>query len=155
MNCLIITNARNNPKDMIDPVNYFTHEKAELTSDKQLQLVENIKNTIHQLIYFSDGSPEQNISEYIIKKVDYQYIYLNKLFSQKTGFTIKRYIKLQKIEHIKEIVIYDELNLISIARKLHYRNVSHLTEEFRKETGVSPSLYRLLRKTSLGTIENV
>ncbi|MFA5329555.1 MAG: AraC family transcriptional regulator [Prolixibacteraceae bacterium] len=134
---------------------HISPEKAELKKDMQLQLVEEIKTAIHQLIYFSDSSPEQNISGYISKKVHHNYIFLNRLFSQSTGFTIKRYINTQKIELIKEILIYDNLNITVIAGKLNYRNASHLAEEFRKETGVSPALYRLLRKTRSYKYTNV
>ncbi len=130
-------------------------EKAELKNDMQLQLVDGIKTVIHRLIYSSDRPLEQNISDYISKKLGHPYAYLNNLFSQNTGFTIKRYINAQKIELIKEILIYDEVNIATIALKLNFRNETHLAEWFRKETGVSPSFYRLLRKTSSYKYPNV
>lgn len=110
-------------------------------------LVEEVETVIHQLIYHSDRLAKQNISDYISKKVNQNYISLNKLFKRSKGITIKKYITKQKIELVKELLVYDELNLSIIASKLQYRNATHLAEEFINETGVSPAFYRLIRHT--------
>lgn len=133
----------------------ISDEKANIKCEIKVRMVEEIKTSIHQLIYFSDKYQEQNISDYISKKVGQPYVYLNTLFSQNTGSTIKKYINTKKIELIKEILIYDEMNFETIVRKLNYRNAKHLTEEFRKNTGVSPGLYKLLRKSSSYKFQNV
>ena len=138
----------------------FSHEKLELVS-KALEsahlfvLVDEVKTAIHQLIYQTGINHNQDIPDYISEKANYNYIFLNKLFIKHTGISIRKYITTQKIELIKELLCYNDLNFTQIASKLHYRNTAHLTEEFRKETGVSPDFYRLLRKTSYGTIQNV
>lgn len=118
-------------------------------------LVEEVKTAIHQLIYQNGVNSNQDIPDYISEKVKSNYIFLNNLFLQSTGFTIDRYINTKKIELIKEILIYDELDIETIACKLNYQNATHFVEEFRKETGVSPSFYRLLRKTSSYEYQNV
>jgi AraC-like DNA-binding protein len=138
----------------------FSDEKIQLVS-KALEsanlfvLVEEVKTAIHQLIYQTGINPNLVIPDYISEKVNCNYIFLNKLFIQHSGISIKKYIEIQKIELIKELLCYNDLNFTQIASKLHYRNMAHLTEEFRKETGVSPSFYRLLRKSGSGVMQNV
>jgi AraC-like DNA-binding protein len=126
-----------------------------LESANLLVLVEEIKTAIHQLIYQAGINSNRDIPDYISEKVKYNYIFLNKLFIQHTGSSIKKYINAQKIELIKELLCYNDLNFTQIASKLNYRNTAHLTEEFRKETGVSLAFYRLLRKPDSDTIQNV
>lgn len=136
-------------------------EFNEESSDKKIQsvciaqentdlfvLAEEIKTIIQQSIYLSDGLPKQNISDYFREKINQNYISLNKLFKRSEGISIKRYIRKQKIELVKELVFNDELNLAQIASKLQYRNSTHLTDEFINETGVSPAFYRLLRHSN-------
>lgn len=138
----------------------YSDEKIQIIS-KALEsarfgvLVEKIKTAIHQLIYHTGSDSNQDISDYISEKVNRGYIFLNKIFMQHTGISIKSYLNLQKIELIKELLIYDELNIATIARKLNYRSETNLVEVFRKETGVSPAFYRLLRKTSSYEYKNV
>jgi len=110
-------------------------------------LVEEVETVIHQLIYHSDRLPKQNISDYISEKVNHDYISLNKLFKRSKGITIKKYINKEKLELVKELLVYDELDLSTIASKLQYRNTTHLADEFINATGVSPAFYRLLRQT--------
>lgn len=111
-------------------------------------LVEEIKTIIHQIIYYSERHPNQNIHDCISEKVNHNYIFLNKLFLQSEGISIKKYINQQKIELVKDLLSDEKLALSLIARKLQYRNVAHLAEEFLNETGVSPEFYRLLRHTN-------
>lgn len=118
-------------------------------------LVEKIKTAVHQLIYLSDKLPDQKTSNYISNKVNREYSYLNELFISNTGISIKKYINIQKIELVKEILFYDETDLFVIARKLNFRSVSKLEFKFIKQTGVSPAFYKLLRKTCAGQSKNV
>jgi len=124
-------------------------------NDESLVLVEEIKTAIYQLIFLSDQFPNLDIPDYISKKVTRDFIYLNQVFWDSAGISIKKYINKQKIELVKEMLIYDELELSQIVSKLQYRNVAHLVNEFIKETGVSPVFYRLLRNTSSGKSQNV
>lgn len=119
-------------------------------NDESLVLVEEVKTAIYQLIFLSDQFPNLDIEDYIGKKVNRDFIYLIELFWASTGISIKKYISQQKIELVKEMLIYDELELTQIVSKLQYQNVAHLVSEFTKETGVSPGFYRLLRNTSPG-----
>lgn len=109
-------------------------------------LVEEVKTAVYQLIYFPEQISEQNILKYISTEVNRNFDYLNQCFLMSTGLSIKRYINKQKIELVKDLLIYGELELAQIVSKLHYRNLAHLENEFVKETGVSPDFYRLLRK---------
>jgi len=128
----------------------FSIEKIEsvrmaLENAELFFLVEEVKTVIHQLINYSDRLLNQSIQEYISEKVNHNYIFLNKLFLQSEGISIKKYINRQKIELVKDLLSDNDLSLSLIARKLQYRNVTHLEDEFLNETGVSPDFYRLLR----------
>lgn len=131
----------------------FSIEKIEsvriaLENAELFFLVEEVKTAIHQIIYYSDRLLNQSIQDCISEKVNHNYIFLNKLFLQSEGISIKKYINKQKIELVKDLMSDDKLALSLIARKLQYRNVTHLAEEFLNETGVSPEFYRLLRHTN-------
>ena len=120
----------------------------ELINDKKSLLVEKIKAAIYQLIYLSDNLPKPNYSDYISKKVNHDYNYLSNLFSRLQGITIEKYIIAQKIERVKELLVYDELSLSDIAYKLQYSSVAHLSNQFKKVTGLTLSFFRQLRNTS-------
>jgi len=110
-------------------------------------VIEKIKEAIYQLIYLSDDLPRQNFSDFIRNGVNYDYAYLSNLFSATQGITIEKYIIEQKIERVKELLVYGELNLSDIAFKLHYSSVAHLSNQFRKVTGLTPSHFMQLRQT--------
>jgi len=114
----------------------------ELMDDKRIRLIEKIKAVINQLIYLSDDLPKLNFSDYISKKVNYDYAYLSNLFSGVQGVTIEKYIITQKIERAKELLVYGELSLSDIAFRLHYSSVAHLSNQFKKVTGLTPSFFR-------------
>lgn len=113
-----------------------------LHKDKKSILIEKIKNTIIEMIQSSNSCPKTNYSDYISKKLNYDYTYLANLFSEIKGITIQQYIILNKIKRVKELILYDELNLTEISYKLHYSSVSHLSGQFKKVTGYSPSIYK-------------
>ena len=117
-----------------------------LHEDKKSILIEKIKNTITEMIQYSDGCPKMNYSDYISEKLNYDYTYLANVFSEVKGITIQQYIILNKIERVKELLLYDELNITEISYKLHYSSVAHLSGQFKKVTGYSPSIYRKMQQ---------
>lgn len=126
----------------------------ELLDDKKSILIEKIKNVIIEMIHYSDEVPKVNYSEYISEKLKYDYTYLSNVFSEVKGITIQHFIILHKIEKVKELLLYDEINLTQISYKLHYSSVAHLSNQFKKITGLSPSYFKKI-KQQRGNIENV
>lgn len=127
----------------------------ELMDDKRSVLIEKIKTVIIEMIHYSDELPPTNNSEYISNKVQYDYNYLSNLFSEVQGITIEQFIILHKIEKVKELLIYDELNLTEIAAKLHYSSIGHLSNQFKKITGLTPSHFKKFKDIRRITLENV
>ena len=117
----------------------------EIMDDKRAVLVERIKNIVIEMIHYSDESAVMNFPEYLTGKIDSDYVYLSKLFSDIQGITIENFIIGHKIERIKELIIYDELSLKEIALRMHYSSVSHLSAQFRLITGVTPTYYKNLK----------
>ena len=127
----------------------------ELMEDKKAMLIEKIKNIIVEMIHYEEELPKVNFSEYLREKTDYDYTYLANLFSETEGVTIEHFIILHKIERVKELILYNELNLTEIARKLHYSSVAHLSNQFKKITGLTPSFFKSLRHKKRVMLENV
>jgi AraC-like DNA-binding protein len=127
----------------------------ELLDDKKSILIEKIKNVITEMIHYSEELPTTNYSEYISEKLKYDYTYLSNIFSEVKGITIQQFIIINKIERVKELLLYDELNLTEISYKLHYSSVAHLSNQFKKITGLSPSFYRQLKQKRKENLENV
>lgn len=127
----------------------------ELLDDKKSILIEKIKNVITEMIHYSDEVPTLNYSDFISEKLDYDYTYLSNIFSEVKGITIQQFIIMHKIERVKELLLYDELNLTEISYKLHYSSVAHLSNQFKKITGLSPSYYKQLKQKRIGNLENV
>jgi AraC-like DNA-binding protein len=127
----------------------------ELLDDKRSILIEKIKNVITEMIHHTDVLPKTNYSDYISEKLNYDYTYLANIFSEVKGITIQQFIILNKIEKVKELLLYDELNLTEIAYKLHYSSVAHQSKQFKKVTGLSPSFYKKLKQKRSGNLENV
>jgi len=111
----------------------------ELMDDNKKILVEKIKTIIIELIHFNDEQIKINLSDYLSEKLNHNYTYLSNLFSEVKGTTIEQFYLAHKIEKVKELLVYDELNLTEIAWKLHYSSVSHLSNQFKKMTGLTPS----------------
>jgi AraC-like DNA-binding protein len=126
-----------------------------LISDKKSILLEKIKNIIIDLVYYAEKPPKTNFSDYLSEKLDYDYTYMANLFSETQNTTIEQYIINLKIERVKELLIYDELNISEIADKMHYSSLSHLSSQFKKITGLTPSYYKRLRNNRRKPIENV
>jgi len=127
----------------------------ELLDDKKSILVDKIKNVIVEMIHYSDEVPKVNYSDFIGEKLNYDYTYLSNLFSEVTGITIQHFIIKHKIEKAKELILYDELNLTEISYRLHYSSVAHLSNQFKKVTGHSPSYFKKLGKKRKGNLENL
>lgn len=127
----------------------------ELLDDKKSILIERIKNVVTEMIHYSEEVPKVNFSDYISQKLNYDYTYLSNIFSETKGMTIQQYIILHKIERVKELLLYDELSLTEISYKLHYSSVAHLSNQFKKVTGLSPSFFKRLRQQRTSTLENV
>jgi YesN/AraC family two-component response regulator len=127
----------------------------ELMEDKKSILIEKIKNIIVQMIHYSDEPPVFNFSNYLAEKLDYDYNYLSNLFSEVKGTTIEHYIISHKIERAKELLMYNELTLTEIAEKLHYSNVAHLSNQFKKVTGLTPSFFKNMKHKRLIALENL
>lgn len=127
----------------------------ELMDDKKAILIQKIKNVIIEMIHYEDEIPKIKNSEYISEKLQYDYTYLANLFSESTGITIEHFIIIHKIERVKELIIYDELNLTEISYKLNYSSVAHLSKQFKKITGLTPSFFKSLKNKKRIPIENV
>lgn len=127
----------------------------QLIEDKKMILVERIKNIIIKMIHESEELPKVNYSDYISERLDYDYTYLSNIFAEVKGVTIQQYIINNKIERVKELLLYDELNLTEISYRLHYSSVAHLSNQFRKITGISPSYFKKLKLNRNGNLENL
>ncbi len=127
----------------------------ELMDNKKSILVEKIKGSIIELVHYTDEQIKVNLSDYLSEKLNYDYTYLANLFAEVKGTTIEKFYIAHKIEKVKELIIYDELNLSEIAYKMHYSSVAHLSNQFKKHTGLTPSHFKALkdrRRTSLNDV---
>jgi AraC-like DNA-binding protein len=110
---------------------------------------------IIEMIHYSDELPKVNFSDYLSEKLNYDYTYLANIFSEVKGITIQQYIIIHKIEKVKELLLYNELNLTEISYKLQYSSVGHLSNQFKKVTGLSPSYYKQLKQKRQSNLENM
>jgi YesN/AraC family two-component response regulator len=127
----------------------------EIMEDKKAVLIERIKNIVIEMVHYIEELPRVNFSEYLSKKMNYDYTYLANLFSETEGTTIEHFIILHKIERVKELILYNELNLTEIANKLHYSSVAHLSNQFRKITGLTPTFFKSLKHKKRTALENL
>ncbi|MCC8360927.1 helix-turn-helix domain-containing protein [Salinimicrobium sediminilitoris] len=124
----------------------FSRLGFELIDDKKTRLIESIKTTVVELIHNSDDLPKMTFSEFLSEKFHQDYSALSKLFSEVQGVTIEQYVITQKIEKVKELLVYDELSLSQIAHQLHYSSVSHLSKQFKKVTGLTPTHFKQVKE---------
>jgi YesN/AraC family two-component response regulator len=127
----------------------------EMLDDKRNILITKIKAVIIEMIHYTDEMPKVNYSHYISEKLGLDYMYLSNIFSEVNGVTIQQFIIINKIERAKELLLYDELNLTEISYRLHYSSVAHLSNQFKKITGLSPSYYKKLKKKRFDNLENL
>jgi AraC-like DNA-binding protein len=129
-------------------------EGFQLLEDKKKILIQRIKNVIIEMIHYTEEPLPVKFSVYLSEKLNYDYTYLSNLFTAVRGTSIEHYIITHKIEKAKELIIYNELTLTQIARKLHYSSVAHLSNQFKKVTGLTPTYFKLLNKKRIG-LENM
>jgi AraC-like DNA-binding protein len=127
----------------------------ELMDDQRAMLIEKIKNVIVEMVHYTDEPPKTNFSDYLSEKLDYDYTYLANIFSEVTGTTIEKFIIAHKIERVKELLLYDELNLTEISYRLNYSSVAHLSNQFKKVTGLTPTFFKQLKRKRRITLDNV
>lgn len=127
----------------------------ELMEDKRAILLEKIKLAIIDIVHHREEDTKLNFSHYLSEKLDYDYTHLANIFSEASGTTIEQYMITQKIERIKELITYGELNITEIAWKMNYSSVAHLSNQFKKVTGLSPSHFRNLKIKKRNMIEEI
>lgn len=146
----------NIPSEKLEQLNVVLRKSGlQLMDNRKSILVEKIKNAIIEMVHYTDEQIKVNLSEYLSEKLNYDYTYLANLFSEVKGTTIEKFYLTHKIEKVKELIVYDELNLSEIAYKMHYSSVAHLSNQFRKITGLTPSHFKTLKNKRRGTLENV
>ena len=127
----------------------------ELMDDKKSILVEKIKAVIIELVHYREDQIKVNLSDHLTEKLNLNYTYLANLFSEVKGITIEQFYLSHKIEKVKELLVYDEFNLTEIAYKLNYSSVSHLSNQFKKMTGLTPSHFKSLKQIRHNSLGNV
>lgn len=127
----------------------------ELMDDKKSVLIQKIKNVIIELVHYSEEPLAINFSEFLSQKLNYDYTYLANLFSEVQGTTIEQFLIAHKIERVKELLVYDELNLTEIAYKMNYSSVAHLSAQFKKVTGLTPSHFKQLKNKRRSMLDDL
>ncbi len=145
------------PPEVLDQLNISLQKLGfEIIDDRKSRIIEKIKNAIVELIHHkSKEDLAVNLSDYIAQKLNYDYNYLSNLFSEVQGITIEKYFISQKIEKVKELLMYDELTISQIADSLGYSSVAYLSNQFKKQTGLTPSFYKSLKPNSRRNIEDL
>ena len=127
----------------------------ELMDDKKSVLIEKIKAVIIEMVHYTEELPKINFSNFLSEKLHHDYTYMANLFSDVEGTTIEKFIISHKIERVKELIIYDEVNLTEIAWLMHYSSVAHLSNQFKKVTGLTPSHFKQLKVKRRSPIEDI
>jgi YesN/AraC family two-component response regulator len=127
----------------------------ELMDDKRAMLIERIKSVIIEMVHYSHELTKTNFSDYLSEKLNHDYTYMANMFSEVQGVTIEKFIISHKIERVKELIIYNELNLTEIAWMMHYSSVAHLSNQFKKVTGLSPSHFKKMKDKRRNPIEDI
>jgi AraC-like DNA-binding protein len=143
-------------REQHDKLKISLHECGlELMDDKKAVLIEKIKNVIVEMVHYADERPKTNFSDYLSEKLNHDYTYLSNLFTEVSGTTIEHYIIAHKIERVKELLKYGEMTLTQISYKLNYSSVAHLSNQFKKVTGLSPSHFKQLKEPTRNPIEGI
>jgi AraC-like DNA-binding protein len=127
----------------------------EIINDKRAILIERIKAVVIEMVHYLDELPDISFSIYLSEKLNYNYTYLANIFSEVEGITIEKFVIVHKIEKIKELIIYDELSLTEIAKKLRYCNIQHLSSQFKKVTGLTPTFFKSMKHKRRNPLENL
>ncbi len=139
----ILENLTENQKEKLKKILLLSG--LELMDDKKAMLIEKIKNVIIEMVHYTDEMPKVNYSDYISEKLGQDYTNMSKIFSEVKGITIEQFIIFHKIEKVKELLLYDELTLTQISYILNYSSVAHLSRQFKKVTGLTPSYFKQLQ----------
>lgn len=127
----------------------------ELLDDKKSRIVEKIKSTIISIIHHSDEELNLKLSALLTDKLGMDYHYLTTLFSSVEGITIEKYTILQRIEKVKELMMYNEMTLSEIAFDMGYSSVQHLSQQFKKVTGLTPTQFRELKENTRKPLDSI
>jgi len=127
----------------------------ELIDDKKSKIIERIKTLIVELVHQRDNDINTNLSDYLVAQLHHDYHYLSNLFSEVEGTTIEKYFIAQKIEKVKELLVYDELSLSEIAFQLNYSSVAYLSSQFKKVTGLTPSHFKTIKGNKRKSLDEV
>lgn len=151
-----VNTVKDVPRDKLDQLDIVLKKAGLLLmDDKKSILVEKIKAAVIELVHYTEEQIKTNLSDYLSEKLNYDYTYLANLFSEVKGITIEKFYLTHKIEKVKELIVYDELTLSEIAYKMHYSSVSHLSNQFKKITGLSSSHFKKLKNKRRRTLEDV
>lgn len=152
-----VTVASQLDDSMLEQIEQVLSENGfELIDDKKSQLIDRIKTLVIEMTHYEKSVADStNISDFISKEMAYDYSYLSKLFSSVEGITIERYIIHQKIEKVKELLVYDELTLNEIAYQIGYSSVQHLSNQFKRITGLTPSHFKKLKARKRKPLDEV
>jgi YesN/AraC family two-component response regulator len=145
----LTSDERNSLENVLVPLGF------EVIDDKKSRIIEKIKNTIIDLVHHQDNDSKNNLSDILSKELNHDYNYLSNLFSEVEGTTIEKYFIAQKIEKIKELLVYDELSLSEIADRLNYSSVAYLSNQFKKVTGLTPSHFKQIREDRRKPLDKV
>ena len=126
-----------------------------LIDDKKSRLIEQIKTLVIELVHYNSNNLKINLSDYISEKLHHDYNYISNLFSEVEGTTIEKYFITQKIERVKELLVYDELTLNEIADQLNYSSTAHLSAQFKKVTGFTPSYFKKIKENKRKPLDEV
>lgn len=127
----------------------------ELLDDRRMQLIEQVRNAVIELVHYRDSELRTNLSDYLTARLHHDYSALSKLFSEVTGTTIEKYFIAQKIERVKELLVYDELSLGEIAARLNYSSTAHLSAQFKSVTGMTPTRFKQEKRNLRRTLDSV
>ena len=127
----------------------------ELMDNKKSVLIQKIKSVIIELVHYSEEPLAVNLSVHISEKLQHDYTYLSNLFSEAQGTTIEQFFIAHKIERVKELLVYNELSLTEIALMLHYSSVAHLSAQFKKVTGLTPSYFKQMKDKRRSMLEDL
>jgi AraC-like DNA-binding protein len=135
--------------------NHLENFGFELIDDKKSRLIEQIKLCIIEIIQEHNSELKSNLSDYLVSKLQHDYTYLSNLFSEVEGTTIEKYFIAQKIEKVKELLVYDELSLSEIAYQMNYSSVGYLSNQFKKVTGLTPTYFKNIKENKRKPLDEV
>ena len=142
-------------KEKLDLENNLNPLGFEVIDNKKSRIIEKIKNVIIDQVHYQDSDIKTNLSDLLSEKLNHDYNYLSNLFSEVEGTTIEKYFIAQKIEKVKEFLVYDELSLSEIAYRLNYSSVAYLSNQFKKVTGLTPSHFKKIRDDKRKPLDQV